>query len=204
MASKQKPSKLDPFAERLDQWFGVDKKTIAEVQEQLRLDGCEVSAGRLSEWWSERQSALQQQEILGRIVSGARRSQEIEEAFAKNPAPELETLIKLQRVLVLQLSTQGAADPGMVKLADQLTNTVIQYVSGRTKAEFKGRELKLAEEKFQLEFCEMILDQALRDKAAQIANSNLSNADKIAAMRKEAFKSVDELQASGAVKIPKA
>ena len=201
--AKEQESKLDAFVERLDQWFGVEKKTLAWVQKQLHLDGCDVSTGRLSEWWSERQSVLAARAMLAQIATGAKQSKEIEAAFAKNPAPELETLIKLQRVIVLQLSTQGAANPDMVKLADQLTNTVISFVSGRTKAEFKERELRLAEDKFQLEFCEKILDQALRDKAAAIASSNLSNADKIAAMRKEAFKSVDELQASGKVKIPK-
>jgi hypothetical protein len=65
------------------------------------------------------------------------------------------------------------------------------------------KKLLLEREKFEMEFCEKILDKATREAAERIASSNMSNADKISAMRKEAFKAVDELQASGKVVIPK-
>jgi hypothetical protein len=66
------------------------------------------------------------------------------------------------------------------------------------------KKLDLEREKFELEAAEKMLSKALRAKADEINNSNMSNADKIAAMRREAFRSVDELQQSGKVKIPKA
>jgi hypothetical protein len=47
-----------------------------------------------------------------------------------------------------------------------------------------------------------MLDEVLRRKAEAIANSDLSNADKIAAMRKAAFEDVDALEKSGEVEIP--
>lgn len=50
---------------------------------------------------------------------------------------------------------------------------------------------------------DVFFDSMLK-KAAELNTSNLSNAEKISAMRAEAFKSVDELQASGRIKIPKA
>lgn len=62
----------------------------------------------------------------------------------------------------------------------------------------------LAREEFELLAAEKILDKALRAKADEINASSLSQADKIAAMRKAAFKDVDELQKSGRLKIPKA
>jgi hypothetical protein len=68
----------------------------------------------------------------------------------------------------------------------------------------KRERLKLDREKFELEFCEKILDQALRDAAEKIASSGLTQAAKIAAMRKAAFADVDALQASGKLKLPKA
>jgi hypothetical protein len=146
--SKQVKSKLDQFTERLDEWFGVEKKTIAEVQEQLRLDGCSVSAGRLSEWWTAREKVLNTRRVLGDITSGAQHCREIDQALAKNPAPELETLIKIFKVLVMQLATKGTADPDMLQLANNLTITVCGFISGQTKAAHKERDLKIAEQKF--------------------------------------------------------
>jgi hypothetical protein len=65
------------------------------------------------------------------------------------------------------------------------------------------RELEFEREKWWVEWAEKILSEPLRRRAEEIADSDLSNADMIAAMRKEAFRSVDELQASGQVIIPR-
>ena len=172
--SKQQKSKLDQFAERLDEWFGVEKKTIAQVQEQLRLDGCSVSSGRLSEWWTAREKVFNTRQILGDITSGAEHCREIDSAFAKNPAPHLETVIKVFKVLIMQLATKGTAEPEFLKLADQLSRTAIEFISGQTKAAFKERELTIEEQKFAeskkdeqtkaLEFC---LEEAKKFSAVQ-------------------------------------
>ncbi len=69
--------------------------------------------------------------------------------------------------------------------------------------EFKRDRLALDRDKYEMMVSEKLLDDALSAKADEINASNLSNADKIAAMRREAFKSVDDLQKSGSVKIPK-
>lgn len=63
-------------------------------------------------------------------------------------------------------------------------------------------EAGTAREKFLLD-SDAFFDSMLK-KAAELNASTLSNAGKISAMRKAAFQSVDELQASGRVKIPKA
>lgn len=71
------------------------------------------------------------------------------------------------------------------------------------QAEARQQEaLKLERQKFELLAAEKMLDQALRRKAEEIAASNLSHADKIAAMRQAAFADVDALQASGQIKLP--
>ena len=75
-------------------------------------------------------------------------------------------------------------------------------LSGK-KQKVAEQTLLLAREKFEMEASAKMLDKALRAKADEINNSNLSNADKIAAMRKAAFKSVDEMEKSGKVVIPK-
>lgn len=200
--SKEQKSKLDPFAASIDEWFGEQKLTIKEVVAKLAEDGVSISQSQLSVWWRERQGKRMEAELLGRIASGARQCKEVEAQFAKNAAPELETIIKLNRVMVMQLATQGRADPKMLMLADQLTRTAMEFVSGQTKAKIESEKLTLARAKFEMEFCEKLLDAALRAKADEINASNLSNADKIAALRKEYFKDVDELQQSGKVVLP--
>jgi len=90
--------------------------------------------------------------------------------------------------------------------------------SGRFRAEMEAKKHELAtqaearqaaehqlnREKFELEAAEMMLNEALRLTAQGIAASNLSQADKIAAMRKAAFSDVDALQQSGKIQIPRA
>lgn len=198
--SKAKESKLDPFAERLDEWFGVEKKTLKEVQAQLALDGCSVSLSRLSEWWEARTQQKAEERLLSQIASGAQQCKEVERQFASNAAPELDTLIKLHRTLVLQMSTHAAADPRMLKLADASLRTVMEFVSGQTKAHHKERELAIAEVRLRLD-TDAWAESTLK-KAAELNSSSLSNADKIAAMRQALFADIEALAKSGKVQIP--
>lgn len=140
---KTRPSKLDAHAERLEEWF-LGGKTLAEAQEQLRQDGCAVSLGRLSQWWSSRQSAIQEEQLLQQIASGANQCREVEEAFGDHPAPEMETIIKLQRVLILKISTQANVDPQMLDLVGRLTKPAMDYA----KLMAKQREMDLSEQKY--------------------------------------------------------
>lgn len=151
---KEKPSKLDQYAERLDEWFGIEKRTLAQVQEQLQLDGCAVSLSRLSAWWQRRQSMRQEEMLLAQITNGARQCKEVEAQFAGNPAPEMETLIKLHRVLILKLSTQAAADPEALELVGRLMKPTMEFA----KLQEKRRELELQEQKYR--------DQVAERKAA--------------------------------------
>ena len=74
----------------------------------------------------------------------------------------------------------------------------------RRQAEARQQEmLKLEQNKYRDLVAEKMLDQALREQAERIANSDMSNADKIAAMRKAAFADVDALEATGEIVLPK-
>ena len=199
---KLRASKLDQYAATLAD-MDAEKKTLSEICEWLAGEGCKASPSSVSVYLERLRSERRQAALLAKITSGARQAEEVEKQFAKNPAPALETIIKLHRVLALQLATQSEDNPELMDAANTLTKTVMDYVSGQTKANHKERELKLAEDKFQIEFCELVLDKAVRDAAERIANSALTQADKIAAMRKAAFKDVEALQASGKLQIPK-
>lgn len=142
-------------------------KEIAEMQKWLKGEGITVGHSTVGDFVLQLLHKREQERLLGQIVTGARQVREVENEFSKNPAPELETLIKLHRVLILQLSTQGNTEPEFLKLADQLTNTVLQAISAKSKAHFKEREVTLAEQKAaeakkseQQKALEMCLDEA--------------------------------------------
>ncbi len=149
---KARASKLDAHAERLTEWF-LEGKSLKEAQEQLKLDGCSVSLGRLSEWWQSRQSAMQEEQLLKQIASGAQQCKEVEKQFAESPAPEFDTLIRLHRVLILKLSTQGHADPEMLELVNRMMKPVLVFARlQQTSAQIKldERRVTLLEEKAKL------------------------------------------------------
>lgn len=140
---KAKASKLDPYAERLQEWF-LEGKTLFEAQEQLRLDGCQVSLGRLSEWWEARQSWIQGEQLIKQITSGANQCREVRAAFGEHPAPELETIIKLHRVLAMQFATKANVDPKMMEQAERATKMALEFA----KLEEKRAERELATQKY--------------------------------------------------------
>ena len=200
---KKIASQLDRYAEALQEMeLAVPPKTLAEMQAWLVQEGINVTQSTISRFLESARSSRLQAKLLAQISSGAKQCAAVEKQFGKNPAPELETLIKLHRVLILNLTTQGNVDPELLKLADQLTRTALEYTSGKTKAAQKERELVLAEEKAQKDTCEFFLKWFSDKRAQEIATSSMSNADKIATLRKEYFKDVDALQQSGKVVLP--
>jgi hypothetical protein len=147
--SKQRESKLDQFAKPLAD-MEAECKTLAEMLAWLKEEGVRCSASTLSRFLeSQRQSRLQDR-LLDRIASGARQVQAVEKSFGKNPPPELETLIKLQRVLILNLSTQANADPELMKLVASSFGAVMESERLRIKRgelDLNTRKVKLMEKK---------------------------------------------------------
>lgn len=172
---KARKSKLDAFAELIAEWELRGLKLEA-MQAELKQRGCEVSLARLSVFCARLRSAADQQRLLAQIATGAAAVQQVERELARNPAPEIATLIKLYRVLILKLSTQGNTDPALLELATNMTRTALDY----EKVQLKGRELALAGERFKRETCELFLKWSADTRAAEIATSPASNADKIA------------------------
>lgn len=73
---------------------------------------------------------------------------------------------------------------------------------GQTKAQIEERKVRVAETRIAQQSCELFLKWFNDKRAREIAESGLSNAEKIAALRKTYFADVDELEQSGAVQIP--
>lgn len=167
--SKSKKSKLDQFASVLSD-MEAEKKTLADMIAWLKAEGCTVSLSTLSDYLSARRSERQRAQMLSQIASGARQHQEVKSAFARNPAPEIETLVKLHQVLIMQLSTQSLENPELVKLADQLTRTVMEFISGQTRAKIEERKLDQGERKIVL----LEKKAAAFDQAKEVVQSTLT------------------------------
>lgn len=147
--SKKIESKLDQYAETLAQ-MESEKKTLAEIQAWLKEEGVVASPSTISRFLDSQRSSRLQEKLLARITTGSKLCQEVEAKFGTNPAPELETLIKLQRVLILNLSTQANADPEMMKLVSQSFGAVMDAERLRLKRgelDLNTRKVRLMEKK---------------------------------------------------------
>lgn len=92
----------------------------------------------------ERQAKRLQERLLRQIALGARQCKELERRFGKNPPPELETLIKLHRVLILKFSQEAQAAPRLFSLVKDLMKPVMDWA--RLQEQRQQREL--AEKKY--------------------------------------------------------
>lgn len=66
----------------------------------------------------------------------------------------------------------------------------------------EGNKLGLDREKFEVQTCELFLKWFKDERTRQIANSQSSNAERIAQLRRVWFQDVDALDAANVVKIP--
>lgn len=176
-----KASKLDPYRLTILEMKDAGK-SFDDIQAWLKEEGCTVGRSTVADYWQQAYSRREQDRLLDSITSGAAQCQEVEEKFGKNPAPELETLIKLHRVLILQLSTNANSNPELLKLANDSLRTVMEFFSGQTKARFKERELNLAEAKY----AQLALKLAGELKVIA-SNKSLSEAEKVDQARLKLF-----------------
>jgi hypothetical protein len=143
-----------------------------------------------------------EREFFAQIATGGRMNKELDAAYKENPEPAIEQLIRMSKTLIMSLNVHGVANPKLLSLATNMQMGVLEYLSAKTKAEFKGRELALKEAAFQITCCERFLEWWKDEKAREIADSSATNAVKIAALRQTYFADVDALQKSGVVKLP--
>ena len=68
-----------------------------------------------------------QEQLLVQIAYAASHCAGIERAFGENPPPQLETLIKVYRVLILKLSAEAQANQDQFKLAISLMKPVLDW-----------------------------------------------------------------------------
>ena len=85
-----------------------------------------------------RRARRRQDRLLARLERAARLCAEVERALREHPAPELETLIKLHRVLILKSSLEAETAPQMLKLVSDLMKPALEWA--RLQEKLKERE----------------------------------------------------------------
>lgn len=88
--------------------------------------------------------------LLVQIAQGGRLCREVETRLKEHPGPELETIIKLHRVLVLRLCSEAEAMPERIALVSGLMRPVLEWA----RLEEKRKQRLLAEQKYHDELAE--------------------------------------------------
>jgi hypothetical protein len=183
--AKKIESKLDRYAEALAE-MERDTKTLKEMQAWLADEGVAVDQSTISRFLESQRQLLLQEKLLGQIASGAKQCQEVEKEFGEHPAPELETLIKLQRVILLNLSTQANANPEMLELIGNSFKAVLTA----EKLKLQREVLTLDRDKFQFDAAKAAL--AAQKELKAISTSKLSDVEKIRQAHLALFGSLPE------------
>lgn len=152
---KQRASRLDPYAHEL---FKMEAKnlTLLQMMRWLAKRGVKISDTALSLFLRKHRRMRADERFADLLRSSAQECRAAEKVLDHNPAPSVETLVKLFRVLILKLVKDGSLEPKYLKLADQLARTAI-----------RDRELAIEEAKFaetkksdQIKALECCLDEA--------------------------------------------
>lgn len=196
------------------------------------FDGSAVNAQNLSDWrsggfreWLDKRDRVHQTRELASYsiklaqAAGGKISEGASAMLAGQLLEIMEGLRDLRENAEGKIQNEeGSAErlAGIAKAVDSVSRAIAYVRRGdhdAAKLDLDRRKLEQADESLRLErirlnaildkAAERLLDETLRQQAASIANSSLSNAEKIAALRKAAFADVDALEASGAVELPK-
>jgi hypothetical protein len=195
---KARAEQSEDFGDKVFAWINEPKteKCIGGVEyakAQLAADGIKTSETALRDfysWWGLRvefkqadQDAENVKELLKEIHAGLT-SEQLEEAGQ----------IVFTRRALAQRDQEKFVEIGRFKLDKD---------SAKTKGRQKEEELTLKKEKFARDTGALFLKWLSDKRMMDIANSNLSNAEKIEQMRLDFYKDIDALQASGEIVIPR-
>jgi hypothetical protein len=101
-----------------------------------------------------------QEQLLDQIEEGAKLCRKVEAQLRAHPAPGLETIVELYRVLVLKLSGELQAQPQTLTLINALMKPVLDW----ERLEEKRKDRELEQQKYR--------DQQAAREAAQLAQKH--------------------------------
>jgi hypothetical protein len=87
---------------------------------------------------------LPEEVVLDRLGAGAKYCQDVEQQLARFVTPELETIMKLHRVIILKLSTQAEARPELWDVLKDLMKPVMDWA----RLQEQSKEREFAEQKY--------------------------------------------------------
>ncbi len=85
-----------------------------------------------------------EEEVLARLAHGARYCQEVEQQLARFIGPELDTIMRLHRMIILKLSTQAEVKPELWDVLKDLMKPVMDWA----RLQEQQREREFAEKKY--------------------------------------------------------
>lgn len=124
------------------------------------------------------------------------------DALAGPAAPRLGALMERYQYWLHECLGQPDPSPELLAQATRMIRTVIGYEQGLAWRRQRERALRIRETEHQLAHCQRALDQVIREAAERAAATQLTPAEKIALIRREAFRDVAELEAAGTVELP--
>jgi hypothetical protein len=142
--TKEKSSRLDPFEDTLFA-MAAAKKTLVEMKQWLSARGVTISFQAISLFLISRRERRRQAETLRQIAAGLEPVAQAHAAFQTDPEPDLDTLIKLSRIIVFEHTIKLAAPPGPDRPSPKITNLILRYLAHQNKWETRKREIDLAE-----------------------------------------------------------
>lgn len=146
--------------------YKAKRRPVQSTQESHDVESPEFSA---------EEARRLQESLLARIAQGATLCREVEAQLRQNPAPELETIIKLYRVLLLRLSAEIQAVPDLRHLVSTLLKPVMDWA--RLEEKRKHRE--------------WVEQQARDSAAARQAKRNGENGHTDHALSSETLKKIE-------------
>ena len=129
---KETKSKLDPFEDALLE-MDAGKITLAEMQQWLSGQGVAMSLQGISHYLSNRRQRRWQAQMLERLAKGVAEDAELKGAFNTHPEPDLETMLKLARFVIMQQTMQLAAAPEITPQTYKTTKMVLGYINSQLK-----------------------------------------------------------------------
>ena len=103
-----------------------------------------------------------QERVLEQIAESGELCRELERQLRQHPCPELETIIKLYRVLALKLSAEAKTKPDRLQMVSALMRPVMEWA----RLEEKRKLRELAEQKYR--------DESAAQKAKEQGGSGSS------------------------------
>jgi len=137
---------LDPFRNELLQ-MDQEKKTLPEMLGWLKERNVTASHNNLSHFLMCRREEAELAAQQERLQVRADKCAAFEEWLAKNPTPDLGAVIKMFKLLMLEMAASKTVEPEVLKLADRLTRTALRFANDQDRADYRQRKLVMEEAK---------------------------------------------------------